>query len=97
MIASDIGGQTSYLNQKNGILFETGNAHELAMKIHSALKQDLSKMKHHARETALKFDKEKYFLSLVINFTTCLMKIKLIQFLFQCSNMECNNEWAIDL
>tara|TARA_B100000963_G_scaffold49152_1_gene37360 strand:- start:3894 stop:4964 length:1071 start_codon:yes stop_codon:yes gene_type:complete len=61
VIASDKGGQISYLNQKNGILFETGNAHELAMKIHSISNQDLSKMKYYARETALNYDKEKVF------------------------------------
>jgi len=72
VIASDIGGHTSYLNQKNGILFETGNAHELAMKIHSTLKQDLSKMKHHARGTALKFDKEKVFSELSNQFHNLL-------------------------
>ena len=68
IIASDIGGQTSYVNEKNGLLFKTGNSSELAMKINTFLMQDLSEMKHQARETALNYDKEKVFSELCNQF-----------------------------
>lgn len=59
ILASDIPGTKDYVNEKNSLVFDAGNADELANTIVKFLHlttEELQSLREHARETAIKFD-----------------------------------------